>query len=334
MASFGTASTLSLPPTADPAGAAAARSRRENFPVVSRLVPPRLRPAFTAIYRFCRTADDAADRPEDPKANLARLAELRRGVASVYGGRHAPESADRGLFSVLEPAVRGFDLPRDAFDDLLDAFEQDQRVSRYDTFEQLLGYCRKSADPVGRLVLKLFGIDDAERLAHSDATCTALQLTNHLQDLRPDLLVLDRLYVPAEVAAEHGLSLDTLASGIRRGASRPADAASCPACPPVARAELRAVRGPLAATIADLAGRTRKLFDHGSALPALLPREAARPVAAFGLAGSAVLRRVAAAGPGLAEARPAAPKSALLLALLRARFTAHAHSNSPAPAAR
>lgn len=312
----------------------ATRSRRENFPVISHLVPARLRPAFVAIYRFCRVADDAADRPGPPEDNLARLAELRAGVAAMYASntpaspRAQPraaadrESADRRLFSALEPAVRGFNLPRAAFDDLLDAFEQDQRVRRCATYNDLLDYCRRSADPVGRLVLKLFGVDDAERLALSDATCTALQLTNHLQDLRPDLLQLDRLYLPGDVALAHNLSLEALVAGIRRGVS--GGGAACPACPPVAQAELRALRAPLAATVADLADRTRALFDRGAALPALLPREAARPVAAFGLAGAAMLQRVAAAGPALAQARPAPPRGALALALLRARFTAHA----------
>ena len=322
-----------MPAPPRPDAEASTRGARENFPVLSRLVPPRLRPGFSAVYRFCRTADDAADRPGDPAANLIRLAELRAGVASLYGGpARAVEAADRGLFGALEPVVRGFGLPRACFDDLLDAFEQDQRVTRYGTWEQLLGYCRRSADPVGRLVLQLFGVEDAERLALSDATCTALQLTNHLQDLRPDLLTLDRLYLPEDVASSYGLPLDALVAGIRRGVSGPGGSGvvpgggggGCPACPPVARAELRALEGPLAATVADLVGRAQALFDRGSALPALLPREAARPVAAFGLAGAAVLRRVAAAGPGLAAARPAPPKGALAWALLRARFTAHA----------
>lgn len=309
----------------------AERSRRENFPVLSRLVPRPLRPAFAAVYRFCRVADDAADRPGSPEANLARLGQLRSGVASMYGGPAPPApstdqgAADRELFGSLEATVRGFSLPRRAFDDLLDAFEQDQRVNRCASFADLLDYCRRSADPVGRLVLKLFGIDDAERLALSDATCTALQLTNHLQDLRPDLLRLNRVYLPADVALAHDLPLETLIAAIRAGTGSVGEAENnCPACPPVAEAQLRALRGPLAATVRDLVQRTEALYERGAALPALLPRDAARPVAAFGLAGAAVLRRVAASGPGLAQARPAPPRGALALALLRAQFTAHA----------
>ncbi|BAM04135.1 squalene/phytoene synthase family protein [Phycisphaera mikurensis] len=296
------------------------RGRRENFPVLSWLVPRRLQPAYAAVYRFCRAADDAADRPGDPAENLQRLAELRAGVASLYGGLPG-RAADRAVFGPLGAAVRGFGLPRAAFDDLLDAFEQDQRQSHYATWEDLLGYCRRSADPVGRLVLKIHGVEDAERLALSDATCTALQLTNNLQDLRPDLLTLGRSYLPEDVANRHGLDPRALAAAIRRDAG--SDAAACRACPPVAGAELRALAAPLAATVADLAARARALFEAGSALPARLPPRAARPVAAFGLAGAAVLRRVAEAGPGLARRRPPPPRGALAVALLKARFTPH-----------
>ena len=170
-----------------------ARRRRENFSVLSALVPDGLRDDYAALYAFCRWADDLGDEVENTDRGLELLAWWRRELEQCFAGepRHP-------VFIALAPTVERHELPIEPFDDLIRAFEQDQTVTRYDTWDQLLGYCRLSADPVGRLVLMIAG-EPRELFELSDAICTALQLTNHFQDVRRDFLDRDRIYIPREL---------------------------------------------------------------------------------------------------------------------------------------
>lgn len=173
----------------------------ENFPVGSCLLPRRARLHLRRIYAFARTADDLADERRD----AAALAAFRSGfLAHVHG-----ERSDVPLFADLAASMRECDLPLGLFTDLLDAFAQDLVVSRYDR-QALYDYCRRSADPVGRLVLRVCGYRDAMLDVLSDRICTALQLLNHLQDLGADLRERDRIYFPREDLERHGVTEDAL----------------------------------------------------------------------------------------------------------------------------
>jgi len=163
----------------------------ENFPVASVLAPPHLRPAIRAIYRFARTADDIADEGDAQSAQrLAGLAALRAELDAIDQRRPTQ-------WTDLAQAIARHDLPTAPLRDLLSAFEQDVTVVRYATFADLLDYCRRSANPVGRLVLALYQRDDPQSLAWSDAICTGLQLTNFWQDVTVDWDK-GRVYLPAE----------------------------------------------------------------------------------------------------------------------------------------
>ena len=182
-----------------------AHEHYENFPVASRLVPGRLRPHVAAIYAFARGADDIADEPgRTPDERLALLAEWRAHL------REAPRTA---VFEALADTRQRFDLPLELFDDLLSAFAQDVTTTRYETWDDVFDYCRRSANPVGRLVLRLAGVrcDDADKW--SDAVCTALQLTNFWQDLAIDWRR-GRLYVPATVWRAAGAETNDLDRGV------------------------------------------------------------------------------------------------------------------------
>jgi squalene synthase HpnC len=176
----------------------------ENFPVASLLCPPRLRPAVAAIYWFARTADDIADEGDAlPAQRLADLAACRADLLAAAEGR--PVSARWPVvFTALGPVIRQFQLPVPLLDDLLSAFEQDVVKPRYASDAELLDYCRRSANPVGRLLLHLYGVNDAVSLVQSDHICTALQLINFWQDLSVDI-PRGRIYLPQELWAAHGV---------------------------------------------------------------------------------------------------------------------------------
>lgn len=181
----------------------------ENFPVASVLCPPALRPAIGAIYGFARTADDLADEGEAPAAQrLDDLAAYRADLQAVVAGR-APSARWAPIFEALRDTLRRHALPTALLADLLSAFEQDVVKHRYADRSELLDYCRRSANPVGRLLLHLYGIDDATSLRQSDSICTALQLANFWQDLGVDA-GRGRLYVPASDVARHGVDPELL----------------------------------------------------------------------------------------------------------------------------
>jgi squalene synthase HpnC len=171
--------------------AVAARARTENFPVASVLFPRRLRPHLRAVYGFARLVDVLGDEVDSDR--LAALDELEGQVDACYEG-----TPDWPVMQVLQPTIREFGLPREPFLRLIEANRMDQRISEYESWDDLREYCRHSADPVGRLVLGLLRLDsEPELVAASDDVCTGLQLVNFLQDVPRDL-ELGRIYLPAE----------------------------------------------------------------------------------------------------------------------------------------
>jgi squalene synthase HpnC len=180
-----------------------ARTHYENFPVASLLLPARIRPAVTAIYAFARTADDIAD--EGPLNDAERLQQL----AAMEDALHAIASGttpDTPLYLALADSVSRHDLPLHPFHDLLSAFRQDVSTKRYATFDELMDYCRRSANPVGRLLLHLADEASTENLALSDNICSALQLINFLQDIEQDWRENGRIYLPVEDMERFGVT--------------------------------------------------------------------------------------------------------------------------------
>ena len=190
-----------------------AKGHYENFPVASHLLPAKLRPHVAAIYAFARTADDFADEPGYHASERMRL--LRDWRAKLHPPSRPGASAgqvlsgDDQIFIALHDTIDRFSLPMQLFDDLLNAFVQDVGTTRYSTWADVLDYCRRSANPVGRLVLRLSGYHDARLDAASDAVCTALQLTNFWQDLAIDWSR-GRLYVPEEIWRAHDADVASL----------------------------------------------------------------------------------------------------------------------------
>jgi squalene synthase HpnC len=174
----------------------------ENFPVASLVLPRRLRAPIEALYHFARHADDLADEGEAaPAERLAALARVRSDLAGALGGAKASDPVvDR-----VASAVREGRLPGEGLFDLLDAFEQDVRVSRYARYADLVDYCRRSADPIGRALLHLFGAGGEDALRESDSVCTGLQLVNHWQDVALDWRR-GRVYLPQEDMARFGVT--------------------------------------------------------------------------------------------------------------------------------
>ena len=181
-----------------------ARTHYENFPVASRFIPADRRIALTAIYAFARQADDVADAAAPSADRLQALDSIEQAFLAALDG------APRGpVLTALADSVERHQLPVEPFLDLLQAFRMDARDATFATWDDLLAYCRRSANPVGRLVLALYRIEDPEALRASNAICTALQLTNFWQDLGPDL-ARGRLFIPIEDLARYDLSRETL----------------------------------------------------------------------------------------------------------------------------
>jgi len=233
----------------------------ENFPVVSKLLPRHLRQDFCNVYAFCRIADDLGDAMPTRASATAALARFRDATLASFAGEQTS-----ALFVALRMTVLSHDIPPAPFLDLIDAFEQDQVVPRYDTLEQLLHYCTRSANPVGRLVLYTCGYRDESRQLLSDKTCTALQLTNLWQDVRRDLLELDRIYLPAELMRQFGVSEAQLRSGSADGGFR--------------------------ALLHSLVDRTEELFEQGESLLPMLDRTIRSHIALFTTGGRAILRAI------------------------------------------
>jgi squalene synthase HpnC len=294
-----------------------AQSHYENFSVLSWFVPARLRDDFGNVYAFCRWADDLGDETGDPRKSEALLSWWREELGRCYDGRPR-----HPVFVALSETISRHDIPRKPFDDLIDAFVQDQRVSRYDTWEQVVDYCTRSADPVGRLVLYLAGHRDAERQRLSDATCTALQLANFWQDVRRDVLERDRVYIPRDAAAAHGLDLELMVKAIQldeRGRFDP----KCAACPP--SLGMTALRPAYVGAIRELVARTRPLFAAGRGLLPMLGNDIRPAVELFSMGGEAVLTMIERRGYNTMTGRPSlsrAKKMSLMLRLLARRVFA------------
>lgn len=182
----------------------------ENFPVASILLPKRLRRAVEIIYHFARQADDFADEGDMPDAErLAKLDEFRAELNRIA----ANETPHTQLFSDLAAIVQEHQLPLQLFHDLLDAFSQDVIKKHYANFDELLDYCRRSANPVGRLLLHLYAEATPTNLAYSDAICTSLQLINFWQDVKKDIAI-DRIYLPLDEMARFGVTKAHIAEGL------------------------------------------------------------------------------------------------------------------------
>ncbi len=249
-----------------------ARAHYENFTLGSRLLPRHLRRHIAAIYAFARTADDLADEETDPTRALAGLDAWERELDACYHGTPC-----HPVFVALADTVRTFAIPIEPFKRLLVAFRMDVRFAGFDTFDQLLHYCAHSANPVGHLVLHLFGHADAERQARADDICTALQLTNFWQDLAVDLRK-GRIYLPRADMERFGYGTDDLGRHAVTPAFRELMTFEC--------------------------ARTRALFERGLALAAMLDRNRGREIRLFAAGGLAILDRLEAVGYDAFRARP------------------------------
>ena len=188
-----------------------ARSHYENFSVASWFLPEQLRQHFFNVYAYCRISDDLGDEVGDGAASLQLLDQWEAELNACYDGQ-LTRGPRHPVFVALAETVRRFEIPKHEFADLLSAFRQDQSVSRYETFNDLLGYCRYSANPVGHLVLYLCGYRDSERQQLSDCTCTALQLANFWQDVSADFAK-GRIYLPLEDLRRFGVSEAAIRDG-------------------------------------------------------------------------------------------------------------------------
>jgi len=247
---FAAAAPADLLDRAYAACAQLARTHYENFPVASLLLPRRMRPAVSAVYAFARRADDFADEPGYTDAERLVLLDSwqQRLEASVAGKAQAADSDDL-IFIAVADAIRTHDLPVSLFTDLLSAFRQDVCKKRYGTWTQVLDYCSRSANPVGRLVLRIAGYRDDVLDRSSDALCTALQLTNFWQDFAVDWRN-GRLYVPRADCLVHGAGEAALDGAVTRAA------AGQPAVMPPE----------WAAVMREVSRRTRLLFQEGRAV--------------------------------------------------------------------
>jgi squalene synthase HpnC len=261
---------------------ALAESHYENFPVASKLMPARLRPHVAAIYAFARTADDFADEPgREPAERLRLLDEWGRRLEGEHfpdeqrpPDKHCPPDL---IFTALADTRERFDLPAELFHDLLSAFKQDVSTTRYASWEAVLDYCRRSANPVGRLVLRLSGYRDDALDRASDAVCSALQLTNFWQDLAIDW-PRGRLYVPEEVWRAAGAD----PAALDRGQMTPEWRAAMRAC----------------------GERTRRLFAEGRPVCDGVGGRLRYELRATWLGGSRILDRLASVDYDVFSSRP------------------------------
>jgi len=262
-----------------------ARSHYENFLVGSLFVPRDLRQHFYNVYAYCRIADDLGDESGDPGTALALLDWWEDELNACFAGqpRHP-------VFVALQETNARFGIPLQPYADLLRAFRQDQVVTRYATYEQLLNYCRYSANPVGHLVLHLCGCRDAECQKLADATCTALQLTNFWQDVVRDYAI-GRIYLPQEDMARYNVTEADIAA--------------------------RRFTPGFAGLLEMECGRARALFQDGLKLCALVDRRLRLDVEMFTRGGLEVLRRIEAQGYDVLSRRPAIPKRRQAAILVR-----------------
>jgi len=263
-----------------------ARSHYENFSVATWFLPARLRQDFFNVYAYCRISDDLGDEVGDTTASLELLDEWETELNACYDGqpRHP-------VFVALAETVKVFEIPKQEFADLLTAFRQDQKITRFPTFRDLLGYCRYSANPVGHLVLYLGGYRDHERQQLSDYTCTALQLANFWQDVSVDYAK-GRIYLPLEDLRRFGVGEEDISAGQNSAAFRE-----------MLRFEV---------------ARTREWFAQGLPLVGKVSRELAVDIELFSRGGLEVLNAIERQGYAVLGNRPAISKTRKLALVARA----------------
>jgi squalene synthase HpnC len=263
-----------------------ARSHYENFSVATWFLPARLRQHFCNVYAYCRISDDLGDEVGDAAASLQLLNQWEAELDACYDGRPR-----HPVFVALAETVRKFEIPKHEFSDLLTAFRQDQTVTRYETFADVLGYCRYSANPVGHLVLYLCGYRDAERQQLSDYTCTALQLANFWQDVSVDYAK-GRVYLPLEDLRRFHVREEEIRAGQNT-------AAFCE----MMRFEV---------------GRAREWFTQGMPLASKVSRELAIDIELFSRGGSEILNAIERQDYAVLGRRPAISKPRKLALVARA----------------
>jgi squalene synthase HpnC len=263
-----------------------AESHYENFHVASWFLPEALRPHFHSIYAYCRVSDDLGDEVGDRSVALALLDFWGRELDACYEGR-----TRHPVFVALAETIRACSIPKQPFADLLTAFRQDQTVTRYASMQDVLAYCRYSANPVGRLVLYACGEADEEKFRLSDATCSALQLANFWQDVSVDYLK-GRVYIPQDDMRDFGVTDETIAAGVATEDFRA-----------LLRYEVDFARG---------------LFDEGLPLIGMVGRDLALDLDLFSRGGLEILRAIERCDYDVLSARPSISKGAKLALALRA----------------
>lgn len=263
-----------------------ARSHYENFSVATWFLPGRLRQHFCNVYAYCRISDDLGDEVGDTGDALALLDQWEAELNACYDGH-----PKHPVFVALAETVETFKIPKHEFSDLLRAFRQDQTVTRYESFDDLLGYCRYSANPVGHLVLYLCGYNDAERQQLSDFTCSALQLANFWQDVSVDYAK-GRIYLPIESLRRFGVSEEDIASNRNTQAFRE-----------MMRVEVE---------------RARQWFRRGLPLVEKVDRELAIDLELFSRGGQEILNSIERQNFAVLGQRPAISKPRKLALVARA----------------
>ena len=266
-----------------------AETHYENFHVASWFLPKALRPHFHAIYAYCRVSDDLGDEVGDPQVALAMLELWGEELDACYAG-----AARHPVFVALAETINACSIPKEPFANLLTAFRQDQKVKRYETMEDVLEYCKYSANPVGRLVLYATGeaeVDQEEKFRLSDATCTALQLANFWQDVREDW-GRGRVYIPLKDMDVFRVTEATIAEGIATDQ----------------------FRGLLRTEV----GYARELFDEGLPLIRMVSRELAIDLELFSRGGLEILRAIEERQYDVLSKRPAIAKSRKMGLAMRA----------------
>ena len=264
-----------------------AEKHYENFHVASWFLPRKLRPHFHAIYAYCRVSDDLGDEVGDREQSLALLDQWSEELDACYAGR-----ARHPVFVALAETIRACRIPKEPFADLITAFKQDQTVTRFRTMDEVLAYCRYSANPVGRLVLYVCGYTDAEHFRLSDATCSALQLANFWQDVTSDYSQRDRIYLPQDAMLRFGVTEAVIGGG-------------------VATPEFRAL-------LKDQVGYARSLFEAGIPLIGMVDSELALDLDLFSRGGLEILRAIEQRNYDVLSGRPAISKATKIALALRA----------------
>jgi len=263
-----------------------ATTHYENFSVATWFLPKRLRQHFYNVYAYCRISDDLGDEVGDAQQSLELLDQWEGELNACYAG-----GPKHPVFVALQATVQQFGIPKHEFSDLLVAFRQDQTVTRFETFDDVLGYCRYSANPVGHLVLYLCGYNDSERQQLSDYTCTALQLANFWQDVYVDYGK-GRIYLPLEDLRRFGVSGEDIA-------------------------ERRATPQFIALMKFEVE-RAREWFARGLPLVKAVDGELAIDIELFSRGGQEILNAIERQGFDVLQSRPAISKSRKLMLVLRA----------------